>query len=119
MVFCVVEDLMFSSKLRAAATQTGAAIRFVRSPDALLAEARQERPALVILDLNADRLQPLAIVAALRAEPDLAGIRTLGFVSHVQADRVAAARAAGVDEVMARSAFVAQLPGLLRTAHDS
>jgi CheY-like chemotaxis protein len=114
MIFCAVDDLMFSSKLRTTASQTGVPIRFVRSAEALLAAARQEKPALVILDLNADRLQPLDMVAALRAAPDLADIRTVGFVSHVQADRVTAARAAGVDEVMARSAFVTQLPELLR-----
>jgi hypothetical protein len=36
----------------------------------------------------------------------------LGFVSHVHADRIREARAAGA-EVMARSAFVSALPELL------
>jgi len=37
----------------------------------------------------------------------------VGFVSHVQTETIAAARAAGIDEVMARSAFVARLATLL------
>lgn len=114
MVFCAVEDLMFSSKLRHAANQAGAVLTFVRSPESLVLAARQERPTLLILDLNADRLRPLEMVAALRQDPALANLRIVGFVSHVQADRIAAARTAGVDDVLARSAFVTQLPAILR-----
>jgi PleD family two-component response regulator len=115
MVLCAIDDLMFTSKVRVAATQAQVEVRFVRSPEALMAEARQERPTLVIVDLNADRLRPLEMLACLKAEPALADLRTVGFVSHVQADRIAAARAAGANDVMARSAFVAQLPDLLRS----
>jgi PleD family two-component response regulator len=113
MVLCAVEDLMFVSKLRAAAASARVELRFVRSPQAAIAEARQHQPALVILDLNADRLRPLDIVAALRADPALGGVRTVGYVSHVDGDRIAASRAAGVDEVMPRSAFAAQLRAML------
>ncbi len=113
MVLCAVEDLLFVSKLRSTASALGVEVRFVRSPDALLEQARHAAPSLLVLDLNADRLEPLEMVSALRAEPALSAIRTVGFVSHVQADRIEAARAAGVDVVLARSAFVAQLPSLL------
>jgi hypothetical protein len=43
----------------------------------------------------------------------LSSIRTLGFVSHIDAATIDAARAAGVDEVLARSAFTAGLVDLL------
>jgi CheY-like chemotaxis protein len=113
MVLCAVEDLLFVSKLRSAASALGVEIRFVRSPDALLELVRHSAPSLLVLDLNADRLEPLEMVSALRADPALSAIKTVGFVSHVQADRIEAARTAGVDVVLARSAFVAQLPSLL------
>ena len=118
MVLCAVEDLMFSSKLRSAASAAAVELRFARSPEALLADAREQRPSLIVLDLNADRLRPLEIAAGLQADPQLAGIRTVGFVSHVEADRIAAARAAGVHDVLARSAFVVQLPTLLAESHE-
>jgi hypothetical protein len=51
---------------------------------------------------------------ALKTDPALAGIPTLGFVSHVDSPTIEAARRAGVDRVLARSAFVEQLPELLR-----
>jgi len=41
-------------------------------------------------------------------------IAAIGFVSHVQNDLIAAARDAGCDLVLARSAFVSQLPSLLQ-----
>jgi PleD family two-component response regulator len=114
MVLCAVDDLMFTSKLRAAARGAAVELKFVRSPDALLSEGRTTPPALVIIDLNADRLRPLEMIAAIRADATLAGTRVVGFVSHVDAERVAGARAAGADDVLARSAFVTLLPALLR-----
>ena len=49
----------------------------------------------------------------LLADPDLAGIRTLGYVSHVDSETITAARHAGVDQVMARSAFTEKLGQIL------
>jgi PleD family two-component response regulator len=116
MILCAVDDLMFSSKLRHAAGRAGVELRFVKSPEALLADAREHRPALVVVDLNADRLRPLDMIAALRADADLAGIRTACYVSHVDTARITAARAAGAGDVMARSAFVDELPRLFESA---
>jgi hypothetical protein len=47
--------------------------------------------------------------------PDVSaqGVRTLGFGSHVDTATFDAARAAGCDQVMARSAFFSQLRDLL------
>jgi CheY-like chemotaxis protein len=115
MVLVAVDDLMFSSRISTAARAVGAAIRFTRSVDAVVDAARQAAPALVIIDLNAARMQPLAILAALKADPALAAIPTVGFVSHVDTSTIEAARKAGVDRVLARSAFVEQLPTLLGT----
>ena len=113
MMLAAVDDLLFSSKIRGAAKHAGVEIRFVRTPGAVLGEIQHHRPSLVILDLDATRLQPVAVLEALRAVAAGARPRTVGVVSHVHADLVEAARAAGADRVMARSTFVANLPGLL------
>jgi PleD family two-component response regulator len=113
MVLAAVDDLMFSSRISTAAKAVGASIRFTRSAQAVLAAAREERPSLIVLDLNGAHLRPLEIVAALKADPRLADIPTVGFVSHVDTATIDRAREAGVDRVMARSAFVEQLPRLL------
>jgi PleD family two-component response regulator len=113
MILAALDDLMFTSRIRAAAQGVGADVRFARTPAEALSMARQEKPALVLLDLNGTRAEPMAILAQFKSDPALAPVRVVGFVSHVQTDRIAAARAAGIDEVMARSAFVARLPDLL------
>ena len=105
---------MFTSKIRAAAGPLGVAVTFARSADAALAEMRKAAPALVLLDLNNPRTDPLGIVARMKQDPALASIPTVGYASHVQADVINAARHAGVTEVMARSAFTQRLPDILQ-----
>lgn len=113
MILAVVDDLMFTSKIKSAATHLGVPLAFARSAEAALAEMRKSAPTLVIFDLNSPRTNPIAIVAAMKAEPALASIPTVGFVSHVDTITIDAARGAGMDEVLARSAFTAQLGEIL------
>ena len=116
MVICAVDDLMFSVKISAAAKAVNAAVSFERAPGALLARIRDERPALVIFDLNSSRLAPIETIRAIKADDRLRATRTLGYASHVQGDVIAAARAAGCDEVLARSAFSERLADILARA---
>ena len=113
MILCAVDDLMFSVKISSAAKALNAPVAFERTPDAVLARVRRERPALVIFDLNSSRLAPLETIRAIKADEALRSTRTLGYVSHVQSDVIAAARAAGCDEVLARSAFSEKLATIL------
>jgi len=113
MILAVLDDLMFSSKIKTTANQLGVPLTFARSAEAALGEMRKAAPALVILDLNNPRTNPLGIVAAMKADPALAGIPTVGYASHVQVDVISAARKAGVDEVLPRSAFTTQLAEIL------
>ena len=114
MILAILDDLMFTSKIRAAAQHAGATIAFARSAQSALDQMRSVTPSLAIFDLNNTRTDPIGTIAAMKADDALAAIPTIGFVSHVDADTIAAARAAGADEVMARSAFVTQLPDILR-----
>ena len=52
---------MFTSKIRAAASRLGVSIAFVRSSPAALADMRANAPALVILDLDNARMDPLYV----------------------------------------------------------
>lgn len=113
MIIAAVDDLLFASRIRQAARDIGVDVVFARTPAAVVDEVRERRPALLVLDLNADRLRPLDAIAAVKGDPQLAMTRVVGYVSHVDAPRIAAARAAGADQVLARSAFVAALGELL------
>jgi CheY-like chemotaxis protein len=113
MVLCVVDDLIFSVKISTAAKALAASVFFERSPDMVLPRIREKQPSLVIFDLNSAKLRPLEVIARMKADPGLRGIRTLGYVSHVQTDVINAARGAGIDEVLARSAFSDRLGQIL------
>ena len=116
MVLVAVDDLLFSSKIRATAKQAGVDLTFARSPEEILEQARARKPALVIFDLNSAKADPVATIAALKRDPDLASIRAIGFASHVHVELIAAARNAGADQVLPRSAFAGNLAEILAAA---
>jgi len=113
MVLAAVDDFLFRSKIRAVAKHVGVDVTFAQTPDEIVAQARALKPGLIILDLNSARADPVRTIAALKAEPNGAAIRTIGFASHVHVDLINAARDAGADDVLPRSAFAANLPDIL------
>ena len=113
MILAAVDDLLFSSKIRATAKAAGVDVTFARTRSDVLEQARLLKPSLIVFDLNSAKVEPIETLAALKSDPELASTRTLGFVSHVQTSLINAARAAGADEVMARSAFAGQLADIL------
>ena len=119
MIVCVADDLIFSVKISTAAKGLGVEMYFERSREKVLATIRDKQPSLVIFDLNSARLDPMAAIAAMKADPALQAIRTLGYVSHVDTDTIDRARAAGIDQVMARSAFSDRLGEILTDVPNS
>jgi DNA-binding NarL/FixJ family response regulator len=113
MIVCAIDDLLFSIKIKEVAKHLGVDLYFERSAERIVDTVRDKRPSLVIFDLNSAKLNPLAAIAAMKADPALAAVKTLGYVSHVDSATIAAARHAGVDEVMARSAFAGRLREIL------
>jgi hypothetical protein len=104
-VLVLVRDLMFSSRISAAARAAGAAVSLLRDPAGLDPNAPGRR---LIVDLNL----PGALESAVEWKGTTAG-EVVGFVSHVDAETIARARAAGIDRVLPRSRFVEILPELL------
>ena len=113
MILCGVDDLIFSIKISTAAKALGVDIFFERSPDQVVPRIREKMPSLVILDLNSSKMRPLDVIAQVKGDPTLRDVHTLGYVSHVQSDLIEAARQAGIDEVLARSAFSERLGEIL------
>jgi DNA-binding NarL/FixJ family response regulator len=115
-ILAAVDDFLFRSKIRATAKHVNVDVRFAQTPAEILTQARELKPALVIIDLNSTKADPVATIAALKADPELPGIRTIGFASHVHTELIAAARAAGADQVLPRSAFAGNLAEILASA---
>ncbi len=113
MIIAVIDDLFFSVKIKTAAKTLGTEVYFERTPHQVLESIRSKAPRLVIFDLDSAKMRPMDAIAAMKADPALRDVPTLGFVSHVHDDVIASARAAGIDQVLARSAFVERLGALL------
>ena len=112
-VLAAVEDLLFKSKISETASQLGIEAAFPRSPKKLLEALRESPPDLLVLDLNSSRFEPLTLLSSIRSDETTRDVSTVGFLSHVQKDLAVAAREAGCDRVVARSAFTRDLPKIL------
>jgi PleD family two-component response regulator len=108
-VLAAVEDLLFRSKISETASSLGIEAAFPRNPRRLLDALRDSPPDLLVLDLNSARFEPLTLLRDVRSEEVTREIPTVGFLSHVQKDLAIAAREAGCDHVVARSAFTKDL----------
>jgi CheY-like chemotaxis protein len=113
MILAAVDDLMFKVKILETAKQVGVQVATASTAADALARARAERPRLIILDLHSAPCAPLEVLKALKADPDLKSIPTLGYYSHVQEEVGRSALEAGCDQVLPRSAFSAKLADLL------
>ena len=113
-ILASVDDLFFRSKVRTTAKHLGIEIAFAASADEMLAQARELKPSLVIFDLNSQKIDAIATIAALKADAATSGVPTLAFASHVHTELIAAARQAGADNVLPRSAFAGRLADILQ-----
>lgn len=113
-VVALMDDLFFQLKVAETAKHLGVELKVATTRDAFLA-LLDSAPKLILVDLNA-RSQPLEAIQHLRAEKN--GVRVVAFLSHVQTDLAAQARAAGCDDVLARSTFSQNLASILSAAKD-
>jgi len=113
-ILAVVDDLFFVVKINDSAKRAGLTCDFVKSEAALIEKAAAETPLMVIIDLNVSSLQPLPLIAKLKASQTFRGVSVIAFVSHVQGELKQQAQDAGASMVLARSAFSANLPQILK-----
>jgi len=106
----LIQDLLFSSKVRETAKPMGLTLQGARDVAGLVAAARAGAR-LVIVDLRL----PVALEAlgTLAGDPTLAGIATVGFIDHELGDVMEQARARGCAQVMTKGQFANGLPKLL------
>ena len=109
MILAIVDDLLFRGKLEAAAAQLGVPLTVVAEASSVPGNGQPWRR--VLIDLNRSRGDALAMIRELRAVHP--GIPMVGYCSHIQQDLQRQALQAGCTTVLARSAFVRQLPELL------
>lgn len=108
-VLVAVRDLVFRSKIHAAAERLGVPIRLAPRGTPLSEAARALGEGTVIADLG----EP-GVLEEVRAAKAAARVRVVGFLGHLEVDLARAAEEAGVDEVLSRGGFVQRLDEILR-----
>jgi len=117
-VIALVADLIFASRIRAAASAAGVGAATVHRGADLEKRAREHRPRLILLDLDARGTDVPALIGTLKSDPVLKSVPVVAFGAHIETEALRTASAAGADRVLARSAFVRLLPELLLGAVD-
>jgi len=112
-VLAAVGDLFFTIKITDAAKKAGMQVEFAKTDKELLDKAR-EMPALILMDLNFQAVQPLKMIARLKNDPELKPITVIGYLLPVQGELKQKAQESGCDMVLARSAFSQNLPQILK-----
>lgn len=125
LVLLVADDLLFPSRireaikplgygLRVAATEAAARAALVAADSANGAAPPPVPPCAVLVNLNARRLDPVALIRAFKAPGGpAANVPLLAFAGHVETEKHDAARAAGADLVAANSSVSLHLDKLL------
>jgi hypothetical protein len=108
-VILAVRDLVFRSKILAAAERLGTTVQIAPRGTPLDQAARDHGPGTLIVDLG----EP-GVVDQIPAARQAGASRVVGFLGHLQADLMEASQRAGVDEVLTRGQFVQRLDDLLR-----
>jgi CheY-like chemotaxis protein len=115
-IFAFVDDLFFLAKIQETARKINVKVEFVKTEKDLQEKMGQngdDKPSLIIFDLNNAGAKPLTTIPKLKAKLKKA-TNIIGFVSHVQGDLKMKAQEAGCDMVLPRSAFSQNLAQLLR-----
>jgi len=115
-IFAFVDDLFFAAKIQETARKLNVKVEFAKNDKDLAERMGQngdEKPSLIIFDLNNANAKPLTLIPKLKAKLKK-GTSIIGFLSHVQGDLKQKAHEVGCDMVLPRSAFSQNLPQLLR-----
>ncbi|HKV41168.1 MAG TPA: hypothetical protein VJX67_18325, partial [Blastocatellia bacterium] len=61
-ILAVVDDMFFASKIRGCASQLGHTVTFAKSFNDVEKQTASEVPALIVIDLNCARLDPIQLI---------------------------------------------------------
>jgi DNA-binding NarL/FixJ family response regulator len=109
----LTNDLMFSSRFVGMAERSGHTVVMAAAPTLLIDRLAQspEEPATMIIDLTLPDLDIADVVPRVRKAAPLA--RVVAYGPHVQVNLLAAAQAAGCDEVLSNGEFHRNMPAML------
>jgi hypothetical protein len=106
----LVRDILFRSRIDAAAQTLGVNVAYASTLDQALARCEELKPSVVFADLSDSTFPPEATAAGVKR----GGARLIGFASHVDLKSLRAAREAGFDLTVSRSEFTSRVAEFLK-----
>lgn len=130
-ILAFVADLMFQTRIEAAAEKLALKVRLVESEDQMISEVgeitaelkidcalvdtiKMVGPKIIIFDLGNRRTPWADWIKMIKETTEINHIPVICFGSHIDVDAFKEARRVGADEVLARSRFVSNLPNILK-----
>jgi CheY-like chemotaxis protein len=114
-IVVLAPDLFFAARFEDVIRAQGGQPVVVDTPDAFVAAVDAHFPVLALLDLNAgDGWQ--SALQRIKLRPATRQVPVIAFGSHVEADVLRAARAAGADHAWPRSKLMGDLPQVIADA---
>jgi hypothetical protein len=116
-IYCFIEDLFLLAKIQEVSKKLGIKVAFLKPEKDVVTKltdtSDEDRPALILFDLNNANAKPLTLIPKIKAKLKR-GTSIIGFLAHIQGELKSKAIEAGCDTVMPRSTFSQNLPSLLR-----
>jgi hypothetical protein len=110
-VVAFIPDLLFGSRVQADLVAGGHTVELVGDCEAV--DGALSGACVLVVDLTDEDYGGASLVESLSRQGSLAGIRTLAFYSHVDADMRVRGERAGFDMIVPRSRMAREGPGLV------
>ena len=109
-VLAAIHDLMFSSKVNAAAR--GKPIEWLKRGTKVADQVNASKPDVLLIDLASPQLDAVNAIREIKSGGSKS-VTVIGYVDHTREDVIEAAKAAGCDQVLSKGEFARRLPELL------
>ena len=118
-ILVAVSDIFFYTKIRDAFKPAGYKLERLRNSEDWQEKALQSQPIGMIVNMNDDRLDPPAILKALKASPQTESLPILAFANHEEVGTWKLAKDLGIEKVVSRNEFSARTLSLFEEITSS
>ena len=118
-ILVAVSDIFFYTKIRDAFLPSGYKLERIRNTEDWQEKALQSQPIGMIVNMNDDRLDPPAILKALKASPQTQSLPILAFANHEEVGTWKLAKDLGIEKVVSRNEFSARTLALFEELTSS
>ena len=116
MIVILTSDLMMASTASSHGRQQRVAVAQATTVDKAFQIIEENRPHLLLVDLQTPKLALDQIAEKLGSLPDSVCPVSIGYAQHVEVELLESARASGFDQVLTRGQLNSQLPRIVADA---